>query len=224
MKLQQAGTMGYKAVLFDFDYTLADASPGILASYHAGCDAAGLEYPEDVRILATVGLPLEDMIDRIHEGRLAAEEKKTMIAAFHETGPKVMVESTSLLADTREVLAALKKAGYALGIVSNKRRETVCKCLMRFDMQDIFDVVIGPFDGFGHKPDPEGLVHAIQELGVEKRTALYVGDTEMDAETAENAGVDFASVATGFAEETVFLRHPRAIRAENLTDLMAQLP
>ena len=95
------------------------------------------------------------------------------------------------------LLETLKKQGYDMAIVSNKNHAAVCE-LNEIYFKEYINVAIGQKDGIRKKPAPDTVIQALKELGKEKETAIYVGDSEVDFATAENTGMDCVLVTWGF--------------------------
>ena len=89
----------------------------------------------------------------------------------------------------------MKEAGYRLGVCTNKPHEPAVIILQDLGLEGYFDVVIGGDSTEARKPDPKPLQAAMAALGGD---VLYVGDSEIDAETAERAGVPFALFTEGY--------------------------
>ena len=87
----------------------------------------------------------------------------------------------------------------------------------------VIDVIIGGDDVKNEKPDPEGLLTAIQKLNVSKNQALYVGDSIVDAKTAQSAGVDFVAVLTGTTEREEFMNYEYVSIEESVRELTSYL-
>jgi phosphoglycolate phosphatase len=98
-----------------------------------------------------------------------------------------------------ELLAALKQQGYKLAIVSNKFDAAV-KGLARFYFRDAIDIAVGESAGVAKKPAPDTVFKALEALGADTGHAVYVGDSEVDAETARNAALPFVAVTWGFRD------------------------
>lgn len=98
-----------------------------------------------------------------------------------------------------ELLTQLKKEGIRLGVLSNKDDALVEHIVSRL-FPGIFQAVAGRKDHIPRKPDPLGLKHIARELGAAGEHILYVGDSEVDHETAANAGVPFAAVGWGYRD------------------------
>ena len=99
-----------------------------------------------------------------------------------------------------ELLSDLKKGRVKLGIVSNKRNEIVQEIVTAL-LPDTFDYVSGEVAGYPLKPDPTLLVSALKKVGSSPAEALYVGDSEVDAETGRRAGIRTFIVSYGFRTE-----------------------
>lgn len=98
-----------------------------------------------------------------------------------------------------DLMKQLQEAGYALAIVSNKLDAAV-KDLNEIYFEGVVKVAIGEREGVSKKPAPDMVYTALAELGRTKETAVYVGDSEVDLQTAKNAGLPCISVLWGFRE------------------------
>ena len=90
---------------------------------------------------------------------------------------------------------------------------------MREGLLDAFDVIIGGEDVAKHKPDPTGLLTAIERLGSEPTSTLYVGDSVTDAQTAKRAGVPFLAILSGVTPREAFGNYPACGMLASLSDL-----
>jgi phosphoglycolate phosphatase len=182
-----------RAVLFDFDGTLADSYPAIAASVNhvrAGCGLPPLTV-EQVRPHVGRG-PERLMETTVGQGSVAAN-----VAAYRAHHPSVMREGTRLLPGAAVALKELQRRGLMLGVCSNKPVEFTRKLLGWLDLSDRFAVVLGPEDVPNPKPAPDMLQLALRRLDVAPADALYVGDMVVDVETGRAAGVRVWVVPTG---------------------------
>jgi phosphoglycolate phosphatase len=113
----------------------------------------------------------------------------------------------------------LKKHGLKLGIVSTKFRYRIEGILTRDNLLDAFDVVIGGEDVTQHKPNPEGLQRAKERLNSLFSQTLYIGDSVIDAETAQRGDIPFVAVLSGVTPREEFGRYTVAGIVENLSQL-----
>ncbi len=189
--------MQYKALVFDFDLTLADSKKPILTCYKHTLKAHGYPMKPDSEIFTTIGLELTKGLSRL-TGETDAEVIEKLRKTYVAKADEVMVRDTVFFDGTKEFLSALRKNSIKYAVVSTKFRS---RLLCSFDACNcpelVPDVVIGREDVANAKPDPSGLLRAMEILGADKSNTLYVGDSYIDAHTAQNAGVDFAGVLTG---------------------------
>ena len=185
-----------RAVVFDFDLTLADSSAGAVKCVNHALAALGLPCAPPERIVATIGLSLADTL-RTLTGIDSPEIAARFLGHFVERADAIMAESTFVYEHVPPLLASLRRAGLTLGVVSTKYRYRIEKILWRESLARHFGVIVGGEDVTRHKPDPMGLTLAVERLGVRGDEALYVGDHPVDAQTARAAGIPFVAVLSG---------------------------
>ena len=203
-----------RAVLFDFDFTLADSSGGVVVCANHALARLGLPPASEDAIRKTIGLDLVTML-----AVLAGEEWKPrgeeFVRHFMRKADEVMVPSTSFLPGAGRVLETLCGAGYRLGVVSTKRRDRVVDALERDGLGVFVEVVVGADDVPRPKPAPDGLIRAAASLGIPISDCVFVGDSVVDAGAAQAAGMGFVAVLTGTTPEEAFAAYPtRAVLAD----------
>lgn len=199
--------MKYEAVIFDFDYTLADTTRGIVESFYYGFDQMKRVRPDEEAIKQTIGMTLHNAYLLLAEG--SNDEEATLFRKhFRVKANEVMTAYTELFPDTMKVLKMLKSQGVKLAIVSSKDHSRLDEWLERDGLQGFFDAIVGGEEVKAAKPDPEGTERAIGLMGISKEKVLYVGDSIIDAQTAQNAGVDFVAVTTGTTKAEAFETFP----------------
>lgn len=163
-----------RAVLFDFDYTLADSSSAVVDCCNGALASMGLGQaaPDDIR--RTIGLSIPNTL-----ARLAGEEHRHREQEFRlhwrKRSDVIMVEQTYLYDEAHTAVATLRKHGLAAGIVSTKWRQRIVDVLERESLIDGFSVIVGGDNVAEHKPDPEGLFAAAKSLGAAPAEVIYVG-------------------------------------------------
>lgn len=210
--------MRYRAVLFDFDYTLGDATASIYEGFCYAFEKMGLPRPDREAIRRTVGHILEDEFTMV-TGETDPERRAEFRRWFQEKVQGRQAQLTVLFPGAAELVRALRDAGVRTGIVTSKRHTTLKEILDRFELLEALDFTIGSELVSAPKPDPEGLQKGIQVLGVDKARVLYCGDTTIDAATARNAGVDFAAVLNGTTGAEDFGAFPSVHIASDLIEL-----
>ncbi len=210
--------MGYRAICFDFDYTLGDSTDSIVAGFQNGFIKLGWPAPDRETVRKTVGYLLEDSYTML-TGDHDVEHRALFRVYFLEVAMERQRKETKLFPGAVELLHELKDKGIKLGIVSTKRSDTLEIILENHGVLKDLEFVIGSDRVKKHKPDPEGLNVATQLLGVEKSELLFCGDTVMDAGAAKNAGVDFAAVLNGTTPAEDFADWPCVHISPDLWDL-----
>ena len=196
--------MRYRAVLFDFDYTLGDGTQAIVAGFRHAFGRMGLTEPETEGIRRTVGLPLEDGYTLL-SGDGSARRREEFRRLYVEKAGPLQVEITRLLPGAYELLTALERAGIPAGIVSTKRRATLEAILQARGVLSLLDLIVGGDQVARPKPDPEGLLIAAERLGLQPSELLFCGDTTIDGEAARRAGTQFCAVLNGTTTQEDFL-------------------
>ena len=184
----------YDAIIFDFDFTLADASEGIRHCLQCAFEDLELEYESPDLEHFTVGITMEKFIQK-HSNVSDPGIHENILAKYREHADIVMTDMTRLFDDTHEALLHLKEEGYKLGIVSNKYRFRIEEYLERYKYIHLFDTIIGMEDMENPKPAPDGLLLAMENLGTKPEKTLYIGDNPIDAATAKRADTDFIGVS-----------------------------
>lgn len=193
----------WRAILFDFDYTLVDSSPGIIACANYALAQLGLPPVEPEHIRATIGLPLADTFV-ILTGLREPELQAGFVRYFVQRADEIMVDSTTLYGIAREVIPALVQQGMQLGIVSTKYRSRLEGVLQREGLKVYFTVLVGGDSIPQQKPAPDGLLLAARLLELEVADCLYIGDSPVDAQAARQAGMDFIGLLSGPATAIAF--------------------
>ena len=193
----------YMLILFDFDYTLVDSSEGIVKCIKYAFDKIGEKNPNDKEIKKLIGAPLEDVYMNLSD----SPERK-QYAKFKDyfmiCSKKYMIDNVVIFNDTIDVLKEIKLRGMKIAIVSAKDSEMISKIANKYGFAEYIDIIIGEDKVNNQKPDPEPVESAIEKIGAKKGETLYIGDSLIDADTAEKACVDFLPVVTGVTTEDMF--------------------
>lgn len=207
-----------KGIVFDFDYTLGDSSEGIVLCTNYALEKLGYGTKEMKEIKRTIGLSLKDTYSRL-TAQSNTDEAEQFSAFFKEKADEVMVDHTQFYEGVIDVLRNLKKNGFQIGIVTTKFHYRIDQIVQKFDVVDLFDFIVGAEDVQEEKPHPEGLAMIIKQMHLDREDVLYVGDSIVDAQTAEHAGVDFAGVLTGTTTRKDFLAYQSAFIGETINDI-----
>lgn len=208
-----------RAVVFDLDGTLIDSAPDIhacanrLMTRHALAPFA----PEETRSFIGSGVPhfitcCLRARGRTGDGALRARLIEEFIADY-----EMAVTLTRVYPGVPAALAALVGAGLALGLCTNKPVVPARAVLSHLGLDAHFPVVVGGDSLTVRKPDPAPLQATLAALGA--RDAVFVGDSEIDAETAARAGLPFVLYTQGYRRTT-----PDRIAHDRAFDDFADLP
>ena len=213
---------GIRSVIFDFDYTLADSSVGIIECANYALRRLGLPTASDDAIRHTIGMSLTSTLPAL-AGEEHSQLGEEFMNLFIERADDVMHDSTVVYDFVPSLADELLRRGHMLGIVSSKGRWRIEGILRREGLSGPFGVIVGGEDVKTLKPDPSGLLRAVDSLGTPKERSLYVGDTVTDAETARRAGVPFAAVLSGVTEREAFAEYEPAMVLESAGELPTAL-
>ena len=191
-----------KAVLFDLDGTLLDTLTDLMNAVNHALIAFG--YPKRSRdeVRRFVGNGIDTLVARAVPGgklcpyyaEICAETRKYYAAHCEDT--------TAPYPEIPEMLGILREQGYRIGVLSNKPDAQV-KYLCAAHFPGLIDEAAGAKEGIRLKPAPDSLLALIEALHVTKAEAVYAGDSDVDLETARNAGIDCISVLWGFRDRAL---------------------
>lgn len=127
-------------------------------------------------------------------------------------------ENTGLYKGIDETLHTLKKQGYRMAVVSNKLQPGVTELYNTY-FTDTIDVAIGEREGTKRKPAPDMVELALSEMGEDKSSAIYIGDSDVDIMTATNAGIPCISVLWGFRDKDFLIQHGATLFASSPAEI-----
>lgn len=215
--------MRYGIYIFDFDYTLGDATGGIVEAVYYALNTMNLPLPTRDEVRQSVGMSLQDTFVYLAKNK-EPEAGALFVRLFRKKADEIMTQNTVLFKDTVRVLSHLKSEGARLGIVTTKYRYRIVEILDKFQISGLFDVIVGGEDVKNTKPDPEALIRAIQLFDSPKGNAVYIGDSLIDAKTAGSVNMDFIAVTMGTTKREEFMRLPHIAIIGSLSELAAQDP
>lgn len=187
--------MKYEAVIFDLDGTLLNTLGDLAASANHALTKYGLPERTVDEVREFVGNGIRLLVERsVPEGT----DVSVIDAVFNEyctyyaTHARVYTKPYDGIMD---MLRALREKGLRVAVVSNKIDPSV-KELAEYYFGELCEIAVGERPGIGRKPCPDSVLEVMKEFGTKK--AVYVGDSEVDVETAKNAGIDGVFVSWGF--------------------------
>lgn len=193
--------MRYDTVIFDLDGTLLDSLDDLAAAVNAALTACG--YPLHTRdeVRRFVGNGVVKLIQRSVPEGTSEEERERVLQFFKAYYSEHSRDLTRPYPGIPELLELLHSRGVRMAIVSNKF-ESAVEELNAFYFDSRIGVAAGENEAAGirKKPAPDMVFSALEKLGSDRAHAIYVGDSEVDAQTAAAAGMDCMLVSWGFRE------------------------
>jgi phosphoglycolate phosphatase len=206
-----------KAVIFDLDGTLVDSAASIARALTRVRVTRGGAPVQAQQIRPWISVGARDMVQQVL-GTYAADPDADL-QAFRAIYSQDIASESELYPGVRDVLARLAGDGRRLAICTNKPQPLAERLLAVLSLDDLFHVVIGGAEGRQPKPHPEMLHLTAQRLGIEARDAVYVGDSETDAEAAARAGLPLIFAEYGYA-----IGDPAEIRRAAAIGSIPELP
>lgn len=209
----------YRAIIFDLDGTLLDTIGDLAAAADAALRALGWPTHTEEEYKRMVGNGVPKLIERFLPPQHRDEETRRRAAQlFFSYYDAHKEDTTAPYPGIPALLSALKARGVKLGVVSNKENALTQSVIAHY-FPDMFDAVAGHTLGTPTKPDPHLVNEMRAAFGLAPGEVLYVGDSDVDIETAHNAQLAACGVLWGFRTEAEL----RAAGAEFLVHSPAEI-
>ncbi len=204
----------YELTVFDLDGTLLDTLEDLYLSVNHALQRFSLPLRTKEEVRGFVGNGIKKLIDRA-AGDATDEIKASVLAAFKAHYGEHCLDHTKPYEGILTLLTSLKERGVKTAVVSNKA-DFATKKLAAHYFGALLLTAVGEKEeaGIRKKPAPDSLLAVMRELGVSKEKTVYIGDSEVDIQTAQNAEVDCISVSWGF-KDIDFLRAHGATKIVN---------
>lgn len=210
----------YKAIIFDLDGTLTDTLEDLYLSVNYALRSIGLPERQLDEVRRFVGNGVRKLVERaVPEGTESTVLEKCF-EAFRAHYIIHCQDHTCLYPGIATLLMTLHAKGYRMAVVSNKLQTGVDE-LARTFLKGVIDVAIGEQPSIPRKPEPDMVEEALRQLGISKEEAVYVGDSDVDLQTAQNAGLPCISVLWGFRSRDFLVAHGATMFAEVPQDVLA---
>ena len=209
-----------KAVIFDLDGTLLDTLEDLYLSVNHTLDKLGFcpRTREEVRSFVGNGVPM--LIRRSLPEGADARTEDAALECFKAYYREHSADHTRPYDGIIEALSELKMRGICVGVVSNKV-DFATRSLCEKYFSGLVDMAQGQADGFPVKPDPASTLYVMDRLGAER--GIYVGDSEVDIQTAAAAGLPCVSVSWGFKSREFLIEHGAGLIADTPTKMLSYI-
>lgn len=192
--------------IFDLDGTLLNTINDLAASTNYALRSAGMPEHSVDDVRRFVGNGVKKLMERAIPDGLNNPDFDETYATFRKHYLEHSLDTTKPYDGIPEVLAELKRRGKKLAIVSNKFYAATQE-LARHFFPDTIEVAIGERENIRKKPAPDTVLEAMHQLGVGKEGTVYIGDSDVDIDTAHNVEVPCISVLWGFRDREFLLAH-----------------
>ncbi len=213
----------YKAVIFDLDGTLLDTLDDLHGAVNAALRAYGLPLRTREEVRGFVGNGIAKLMERA-VGEVPRATFEGALASFKGYYGEHCEEQTKPYDGIMELLEGLRARGVRTAVVSNKADFAVQKLSKNY-FGALIPLAIGEneSEGIRKKPAPDTLLAAMERLGVKREETVYVGDSEVDIQTAQNAGVACISVTWGFKDAAFLVENGGERFVNNIVELEKML-
>lgn len=189
----------YRLAVFDMDGTILDTLDDLRDSLNFALTENGYPQRSLEQVRSYVGNGIRKLIERgVPEGTAEAGIN-AVHAAFKAHYEEHCYDKTKPYDGITDAIKRVRNAGMLTAVVSNKDDSAVKVLADRF-FGGLFDYSVGSREGIRKKPCPDSVNEVLVNLGVKRDEAVYIGDSEVDIETAENAGMDCLTVLWGFRD------------------------
>lgn len=205
MNKKRKDLMKYKTVIFDLDGTLLNTLDDIRDSLNISLSKFGQDEKSAEEVRRAVGNGSRRLVELSLEGGDKHPMFQNVFDFYNAYYPEHSNIKTRPYEGVIKLLKELKERGVKTAIVSNKPQEAV-SILSREIFGGLVELSIGESAELPRKPNPAMLQRAVKELGCSLEDCVYVGDTEVDVSTAENAGMDLVIVLWGFRTKAELIK------------------
>ena len=214
--------MKYELAVFDLDGTVLNTLEDLHASLCAALQSCGYPPRSLSEVRRFVGNGIRKLVERGLPAGQTEGEIDRVYAAFREHYRVHCRDHTRPYDGIPELLLHLKQEGVLVACLSNKDDEAVQTLCARF-FPGLFDAAAGSKPGSPRKPAPDAVWSLLQTMHVDRKNAVYIGDSEVDIETAKRAGIDGISVTWGFRDREELQSKGGVLFADHPADLAALL-
>ena len=211
--------MKYQLAIFDMDGTILNTLEDLTDSlnYALSCSNYPTRTLDEVRNF--VGNGIRKLMERAVPSGTSPEELEQVYADFTAYYPKHCYDKTKPYSGMIETIQNLRKQGIKTAVVSNKADYAVqILCKQYFD--GLFDYAVGEQSGVQRKPAPDSVNMVLDKLKINRTNAVYIGDSDVDIDTARNAEMDCISVDWGFRDPSFLQEHGAKIMVSSPEELL----
>ncbi len=212
--------MPCQTAIFDLDGTLLDTLEDLYLATNTALTRHSLPCRTRDEVRMFVGNGVERLIRRAVPADTDEETALATLADFKAVYASVCEDHTGPYDGILPLLRALREKGVRVAVVSNKFDAATKKLCAKY-FGDLVEVAIGERQGVEKKPAPDTVLEALRELGEPLEGAVYIGDSDVDIQTAENCGIPCLSVTWGLRDEAFLVEHGAETLVHTPSDLLS---
>ncbi|MBK5933086.1 phosphoglycolate phosphatase [Rhodovulum imhoffii] len=206
-------------LIFDLDGTLIDSAPDVHAAVNKTLEEIGTGGLPLEQVRGFIGNGVGVLMERVIAAKgLSQDAHASLLSIFRRHYDADPATLTTLYPNVAETVAHFHAMGLPLGICTNKPEAPTRTILESFGFLGAFDSIVGGDSTSARKPDPVPLLTARDRLGV--TDVIYIGDSEVDAECAQRAGLPFALFSGGYHRQPLD-ELPQSARFDDFAELPA---
>ena len=191
--------MRYKLAIFDLDGTILNTLEDLADAVNYALKEHGYPQRTIEEVRRFVGNGIRKLIERAVPTGLTDEEISGVHQTFSAYYQEHCADKTRPYEGILPLLEHLREAGCLTAVVSNKADAAVQPLCQQY-YEGLFDYAVGEREGIRRKPAPDAVQEVLRRLQIDAGEAVYIGDSEVDIQTAENAGLDSIIVTWGFRD------------------------
>ena len=201
--------MNYKAAVFDLDGTLVNSLDDLADSANATLRAHSFPMHEVEAYRYFVGDGTRKLMERILPQEYAADTTfvEQFMSKYKDRYARNLLQKTKPYDGIMKMLAELQRCRVPMAVCTNKHQSAAEMIVKTLFPHGIFQEIIGDQEGLPRKPDPSKVLHIMNNMGVTGDKTLYFGDTDVDMDTARNAGTFAVGVLWGFRPKEELIAH-----------------
>lgn len=209
----------YSLAIFDLDGTILNTLDDLAASVNAALAACALPLRSTDEVRSFVGNGIRKLIERSVPAGTPDSVTDNVFARFKEHYAIHCADRTAPYSGICTVLETLRAEGIQTAVVSNKADFAVRELCSRY-FDGLFDAALGEREGIKIKPAPDSVNEVLGRLEISPENAVYIGDSDVDIQTAQNAHMDCIAVSWGFRGEDFLRDHGAECIAETPEQLL----
>ncbi len=189
-----------KAVIFDFDGTLADTMHEITAAMNRTLRSYGFAERTYREMRNFINYGAYELVNRAFPKDSPASLIEEALPIYHSYYEEIHLETRGPYAGLTEVISFLRDNGYKIGVLSNKAHELTVNLTNQIFGEGVFDFILG-LGQFERKPAPDAGYYAAESLGVKTEEILFIGDSQVDIRFSKNTNMTSVGVTWGYRDE-----------------------